>query len=958
MSFRLDTDETDYNNVIAKSFFASRPWWYDEPVINSWATDQSVHKVLHHVNNLYQQWRRQPEGPFSPFSDSLWAETANVQRDAGLPWHNNNLNLPEEIDKSWPFHFKEFERHVVLAKGARVDDFDAAGYICNSIEANQYGIRAIQQELRRQMPNSQPLLVAGCIELSVSESASHLFGLELLQLDRPWKHARGLLEERSRPNRPMIVIASLGNGHGEMDDFEAISELAKQLPIYLHVDASRTFDYLTTMSTADRKRLALPRLVLQHPFEDVKSYDDAEPTIVAATIVGAGTNSISPPPAVVLKPRTLGTPSEMTVEYVRGTDSTLAGSRDALGPLLMYLQELRFGSTGIREVYRRCMSNREMLQEVLQHCEIKADAPSGSLDLIIECPTRLCESTRTEFGLRQLTKSSYLATVQPSATIHDALKLGSVLSGLKLSVNVQCWIPTLQDEFPVAKEITATIKSAVDHFRVVGKTSGGYPLNQAPYSALGPIIGHFLALNIPRIWTDARAKEILSARKSSFGLTPSEHGSFPGCFTTGSTMGNRVGIHTALSQHPDAYIYYSSATHYSVKKVIRDSDYVTSIWREDKRPRFAEIPVDEYGCMQIPRLVQQVVRDRDHCTIRGNKHEVILFANIGTTFIGGRDEIKGIRSALRTIGAEVDYIHVDGALDLGFAPDSVSLGPPGLDSRDGLPVVQGLTISHHKAYGIMVSGEVICYSPHTSALPTATPVDSRIIFETWLFQQLYHPEALVATRDYCLANATRLRGSLAALGLETRYNKDCIITVLERIPPWLIRSFHLAPEGDWLHFIAMPHIHPSAVAAFAAALLRVSMHFTAMFNALQAPLSKALGCAIRIKRVRVHDEAIFRDVAEMAGREQRARQQQWDVAAFKRRYVYSTMSFAALSDSDQLLVVFLAEADADKRITPGPVLVQEGQTVNRPLLKEIGLYGFEFLARRLELYGCAAQDIL
>lgn len=109
---------------------------------------------------------------------------------------------------------------------------------------------------------------------------------------------------------------------------------------------------------------------------------------------------------------------------------------------------------------------------------------------------------------------------------------------------------------------------------------------------------------------------------------------------------------------------------------------------------------------------------------------MILFANIGTTFVGGRDNIAGIRAALRAIQVKIAYLHVDGALDLGFAPDTVSLSPPGLKTRNGLPVVQGLTLSHYKAFGIMVLGEVICYNPTTGTIPTATTVNPRIVFET------------------------------------------------------------------------------------------------------------------------------------------------------------------------------------------------------------------------------------
>ncbi|KAI0388454.1 hypothetical protein F5Y17DRAFT_474659 [Xylariaceae sp. FL0594] len=115
--------------------------------------------------------------------------------------------------------------------------------------------------------------------------------------------------------------------------------------------------------------------------------------------------------------------------------------------------------------------------------------------------------------------------------------------------------------------------------------SGGYPLNQAPYSALGPVIGQFLLISIPPSWAADRSEEILQARQASFGLRPDECDSFPGRFTTGSTMGNRIGLHTALAQHPGDFVYFTSHTHYSVKKTVQDCDVLTGIWTDDLNPR-------------------------------------------------------------------------------------------------------------------------------------------------------------------------------------------------------------------------------------------------------------------------------------------------------------------------------------------------------------------------------------
>ena len=106
--------------------------------------------------------------------------------------------------------------------------------------------------------------------------------------------------------------------------------------------------------------------------------------------------------------------------------------------------------------------------------------------------------------------------------------------------------------------------------------------------------------------------------------------------------------------------------------------------------------------------------------------------------------------------------------------------------KNGLPVVQCITLSHHKAFGIMVSGEVICYSPRSQKLAGLGPptIDARIVFETWLFQRMYAPKDVNQTGRYYVKNANRLRAKLAGIGVSTRFNKDSFKT-----PLW--KEYHL-----------------------------------------------------------------------------------------------------------------------------------------------------------------------
>jgi hypothetical protein len=96
---------------------------------------------------------------------------------------------------------------------------------------------------------------------------------------------------------------------------------------------------------------------------------------------------------------------------------------------------------------------------------------------------------------------------------------------------------------------------------------------------------------------------------------------------------------------------------------------------------------------------------------RGKSHTISLLANIGTTFTSIGDDILGLQHVFRRIGSDIVYICADEALDLGFPAEEIFLGPLDVLERIEIPVVQGITMSYHEAFEIIVSGGVICYKP-------------------------------------------------------------------------------------------------------------------------------------------------------------------------------------------------------------------------------------------------------
>lgn len=633
---------------------------------------------------------------------------------------------------------------------------------------------------------------------------------------------------------------------------------------------------------------------------------------------------------------------------MRGTDSTLAGSRDALGPLLVYLQEARFGSNAMREIYEECEMNRQALREKLIELNIPVETPPASLDLIVRprCLPKL--SLRRKWGLVTLDDGAILITAQPSVTNHHVESLVELFSAGFL--RKEAWLQRYQtgpSKYPLPFAELEFLLTRVAGWRKSARSSGGYHLNQAPYSALGPIIGHFLPVTMEPNWVALHGSEILKDRKESFGLSLAEHDSFTATFTTGSTMGNRVGLHAALAQHPEAFVYFSTASHYSIKKSVLDIDDLTGCWTQRRTPRFAEIMADDLGGMIPEALAKQVVLDKALCDRNKESHRIILLANMGTTFVGGRDDILALRQSLRAVGSEVSYIHADGALNFGFGQNTVSLGSPNTMMKNGLPVVQGITLSHHKAFGIMVSGEVICYSPSSKKFAgLGTPVDARIVFEIWLFQKLYSPEDLVQTGRYCVNNSDRLRAKLAGIGVSTRFNKLSNTTLLERLPSFMVQHFHLAPEGDWVHYVAMPHITPDAIDRFVETVSKIDDHFATVFRIINPDLDSACGQTLSLLRIRCRDEKSFPRIVRFAkklhdgSKEHKA----FCLETFKRRYAYSAMSFAAFDAHGDPCIFFLAEVSARRELFPGPVLVTPDFNGSKDTVHHLASKAFSLLS--------------
>ncbi|RYP61988.1 hypothetical protein DL771_009928 [Monosporascus sp. 5C6A] len=885
--------------TIQQTFYESQSQWIDDPIISQWRDpNHRVHQVLSKVNGLYRAWSSAQASPFSPSANVFSLQIGRFLADVGLPWHNNQINMPNEIDTSWPFHFKSFEMGILRAKGARVGDPDASGYVSNTSEANCYCIRALQQELREKHPTRRPILVYDHFDAKILKSAEAFFGPELHQISLS-NGRNDLIHDLKNVTadgaRPIIFTATLGNANGEHDDMEMICEISHALPLFLHVDATRSFDYITTLPKRDRHQLGIQVFTLGMKTLD-QSLRSTDGSIIAGTIVAGGFDCDASAPAVALKPASLGVNHER-VAYTRASDSTLAGSRDAVSILWLALQELQLGEAGL----------------------------GGSL----------------------AGKGEVVLTVQPQVKLEDVESVISVMSPTTQHYNAT---DLEQDPtgYPIHENIVNDLRATVQSWKIATRSAAGYPFHMGSLSALGPVIGRFLGLLIPDDWVQARSGEILTARMETFGLhTAQDRSEFQGAFTNGSTIGNRVGIHVALRHFPDAFIYFSSESHYSVIKTMRDCDALTNRW-VDRGPLYSQIPSDASGRILVEALVQQALMDKMQCLRRGEGYHMILFANIGTTFAGARDDLARIHSSLNAAGIDISYIHVNGALDFGFDNCGIALGPPGSTGPDELPRVQGITLSHHKAMGNMVSGEVICYSLGDELASLVSPIEPRVVFETWLYSQIYTSSDVGMMLQYCRANATRLVSGLERLGVATKRNGQELIVVLERPPAWIIEEFSLRPQGDWVHFITMPHISPETVDFFVERIASLERQCEIAFSYVRPLLSSSFMRWVELRRVQCGSR-LGAKVAKLAQSLQPLNSA-YDACpnATVNACIRGALSVAVIDEDEQLQAVFLAESLRDMSIRVGPILMASAYRDCTRATMEIGAQLVGFIARYMQ----------
>lgn len=186
-------------------------------------------------------------------------------------------------------------------------------------------------------------------------------------------------------------------------------------------------------------------------------------------------------------------------------------------------------------------------------------------------------------------------------------------------------------------------------------------------------------------------REILKTFAESFGLKTDEYW---GYVTTGGTESNFWGIREGFNKYPDAKLYFSEKTHYSVEKFVYNNR-VGAVYP------YEVVKCNQDGSISVGDLKRKIAQEYEKYSYK----PVILVLTWGTTKEGAIDSVKEITDYLNKSGIEY-YCHLDAALYGGIgksqnsAPVITNLKSLGVDS---------VSVSLHKflgasrANGILIS---------------------------------------------------------------------------------------------------------------------------------------------------------------------------------------------------------------------------------------------------------------
>lgn len=270
-----------------------------------------------------------------------------------------------------------------------------------------------------------------------------------------------------------------------------------------------------------------------------------------------------------------------------------------------------------------------------------------------------------------------------------------------------------------------------------------------------------------------------------------------GYVTNGGTEGNMFGLYLARQKYPNGVVYYSSESHYSIKKSIK--------FMNIRSKCIDSLPTGE---INVEHLMDAIEPDAP----------VILSLNIGTTMLGAIDDVWRISDILSH--RKDKHVHCDAALFgamLPFMQDVPSFGN----------LIDSVAISGHKFLGCPIPcGMALCRKEHRDSVMNdveyiggydCTLSGSRDGFSPivlWSAIKKYGSQGLSELVAECFSNRDYLIGKLESVGKTCWSNKYSNIVVIDNVPQNVIEKWQLATEKNRSHVVVLPHVTRDVIHEF------------------------------------------------------------------------------------------------------------------------------------------------
>lgn len=300
--------------------------------------------------------------------------------------------------------------------------------------------------------------------------------------------------------------------------------------------------------------------------------------------------------------------------------------------------------------------------------------------------------------------------------------------------------------------------------------------------------------------THLMEREVVTFFANLFRANPNDYW---GYITNGGSESNLYGLYLARETYPKGMVYYSTATHYSVRKNIHLLNIPGIMIR-----------TQENGEMDYEDLEHTLQLNRDK--------PAIVMANFGTTMTEAKDNVIQIKAILRKMAIQDHYIHCDAALAGNYGAFMEPKLP--FDFEDG---VDSIAISGHKFLGSpFPSGVVVTrrslkdriargvsYIGAYDTTITGSRNGHSPLFLWYAIQQL-GVRGLKDRYKHCLETAQYCLNRMQEIGVPAWTNPGAITVVLPKMAQWLKYKWQLATEENVSHVICMPNVTKEQIDEF------------------------------------------------------------------------------------------------------------------------------------------------